>query len=225
MSPENKEKYIQAYSKVFGVVAEEVRAYAEKKGMAALTDDVATIDLLSSKKQQEKLKAFQSLVRLGYELEIESPRIGSPQDIANFAHSVMEKIRVQESIVVLSLNTKNRILDYDVISLGSVNYSLAHVRDIFRNAISNNAFAIAMVHNHPSGNVEPSQEDIDLTKKVVSSGEIVGIRVLDHVVVSGLSPKNYTSMHDKCLMEASVSYGENEEDWNQEEEWEDEWER
>lgn len=229
MSPENKEKYIQAYSKIFGVDTEEVRAYAEKKGVAALTDDA--VSLLSTKEQREKMKAFQSLVKLGYELEIESPQITSPQDIANFAHSVMDKIRVQESIVVLSLNAKNQVLDYDVISLGTVNYSLAHVRDVFRNAISNNASAIALVHNHPSGNTEPSKEDIELTKKVQNSGDIMGIRVLDHVVVSGLSPKKYTSMHTERMMESSVDYGCNEmeeeveEDWEQEDEWEDEWER
>lgn len=226
MSPENKEKYIQSYSKIFGVDVEEVRLYAEKKGVAALTNNA--VSLLSTKEQREKMKAFQSLVKLGYELEIESPQLRTPKDIANYAHSVMEKIRVQESILVLSLNTKNQVLDYDIVSMGSVDFSYVHVRDIFRNAISNNASSIALVHNHPTGNTEPSKEDIELTKKVQESGDIMGIRVLDHVVVSGLSPQKFTSMKEHSFMESSVDYGSNkieeeaEEDWEQENEWEEE---
>jgi DNA repair protein RadC len=110
------------------------------------------------------------------------------QDMANAS---------QEMFVVLDLNSKNKIIDRRLITLGLVNASLVAPREVFRGAICNSACCIICVHNHPSGDPSPSPEDIKLTKDLVESGRILGIPVMDHVVI-GRGSKPYLSMREDC---------------------------
>ena len=89
----------------------------------------------------------------------------------------------KEHFYALLLDTKNRIISEQLISVGTLNASLIHPREVFNPAIKASANAIILVHNHPSGDCKPSKEDISVTKMLNESGELIGIKVLDHVVV------------------------------------------
>lgn len=107
-----------------------------------------------------------------------------PIDIANFFNTVFEMDKLaEEKFVMVSLNTKNDVTGVFEISHGGLNASIVHPRDVFKRALLVNANAIAFAHNHPSGNPNPSGEDLSITKKLVNVGKIIGIKVLDHVII------------------------------------------
>lgn len=98
---------------------------------------------------------------------------------------------------MVCLNSANKIIKYDVISIGNLNSSVVHPREVFKTAIENNSASIILIHNHPSGNPEPSNEDISITKKIVEAGKIMNIPVFDHLIIAGNS---YTSFVEKRLI-------------------------
>ena len=89
----------------------------------------------------------------------------------------------EEKFVMLCLNTKNAIVGAFEVSKGSLNSSIVHPREVFKRAVLSNANAILVAHNHPSGDLIPSSEDINITKRLESAGDIIGIKVLDHLIV------------------------------------------
>jgi DNA repair protein RadC len=101
-----------------------------------------------------------------------------------------------EVFAILCLNTKNKVVGAHIISQGSLNESIVHPREVFKAAMINNAASVILAHNHPSGDPEPSREDIETTNKLVQAGEIMGIKVLDHVIISD----SFLSMKERCLM-------------------------
>jgi len=108
--------------------------------------------------------------------------IKSPQDVYN---AVKIDKEAQEHFIALLLNTKNRVVDSVLVSLGSANANVVHPREVYRPAIVRSATSIAVAHNHPSGDPTPSREDIEITKKLDESGKLLGINLLDHVVCGG----------------------------------------
>ena len=122
--------------------------------------------------------------------------ITSPDDIyrETYHHAHDE----QENFIVIALNGAHEILFSKSITKGIVNKTLAHPREVFSDAIKARATAIAIVHNHPSGNLEPSDDDISLTKRIRLSGDILGIKVLDHLIISR---KGYFSMLEHGMLE------------------------
>lgn len=108
--------------------------------------------------------------------------IRSPGDAARF---VMEEMRhlTQEHFVCLFLNTKNRVIDKECIFIGSLNTSVVHPREVFREAIRRSAAGVICIHNHPSGDPSPSREDLDVTARLVEAGRIVGIELVDHLII------------------------------------------
>ncbi len=109
-------------------------------------------------------------------------KINSPEDVYRI---VRPRLREQkkESFIEFCLDTKNNIIREDVISTGSLNANIVHPREVFKTALIESAAHIIVAHNHPSGDPEPSKEDIDITKKLVEAGKIMGIEVLDHVII------------------------------------------
>jgi DNA repair protein RadC len=89
-----------------------------------------------------------------------------------------------EQFIVLMLDTRNTIRAAHIVSKGTLNASLIHAREVFRSAIAANAAAVILMHNHPSGNVSPSPEDLKCTRDLIAAGKVIGIKVLDHVIVS-----------------------------------------
>ncbi|WP_409341661.1 RadC family protein [Paenibacillus sp. MBLB4367] len=108
--------------------------------------------------------------------------IRSPQDVAAL---VMEDLRYlqKEHFVCLFLNTKNHVVGRETLSIGSLNASIVHPREVFRAAIQRSSASLICVHNHPSGDPTPSPEDIAITRQLMEAGTIIGIEVLDHVIV------------------------------------------
>jgi len=100
----------------------------------------------------------------------------------------------KEAFVGFYLDSRSRVISREIISIGILNSVTVHPREIFRTAIIRNANAIVVAHNHPSGNLEPSTEDIEITKKLRQSGDIIGIKLFDHVIVSN---EGYYSFSDK----------------------------
>ena len=90
--------------------------------------------------------------------------------------------QVKERFIVLWLNSMNRVIGFEVVSEGTLNGSLVHPREVFRGAIVATCASIVVAHNHPSGNPEPSKEDIQITRQLVDAGKILGIPLLDHVI-------------------------------------------
>ena len=110
----------------------------------------------------------------------------SPKDV----WERMEDIRgsKKEHFVVFYLDSRNQEIERDIISIGTLNESLVHPREVFEGAIKNNAAAIIVAHNHPSGDLKPSQDDIEITKKLIHAGKILDIEVIDHIIVSAHNP-------------------------------------
>jgi DNA repair protein RadC len=93
------------------------------------------------------------------------------------------KDKKKEHFYVLFLDSKNKLISEDLISVGTLNSSIVHPREVFNNAIRENANSIILVHNHPSGNPQPSEEDKEITELLVKAGELLSIKVLDHVII------------------------------------------
>ncbi|MEH7112088.1 DNA repair protein RadC [Neobacillus niacini] len=108
--------------------------------------------------------------------------IRSPEDGANYVMNDMRFLS-QEHFVCLYLNTKNQVLHKQTIFIGSLNASIVHPREVFREALKRSAASIICLHNHPSGDPAPSREDIDVTKRLVECGKMIGIDVLDHLII------------------------------------------
>lgn len=112
----------------------------------------------------------------------ERPQIKSPADAANLLMSEMAFLE-QEHLRVLLLDTRNRVISIPTVYIGSLNASIVRVGELFRPAIKENAAAIVIAHNHPSGDPSPSAEDIRMTKAVKQAGELLNIDLLDHIVI------------------------------------------
>ncbi|WP_339059924.1 DNA repair protein RadC [Tepidibacillus marianensis] len=127
---------------------------------------------------------------------VEKDTIRSPKDAFSFLGEDMKYLR-QEHFIALLLDTKNHILSKETISIGSLNSSIVHPREVFKPAIKKSASSIIVAHNHPSGDPTPSREDIDITKRLVKAGELLGIEVLDHVIIGD---ERYISLKEKGLI-------------------------
>ena len=157
-----------------------------KEGLRFLAD--CNVDELSGIKGIGLSKACQIIaaIELGKRLSLITKQniqgIRSPKDISNL---FMEEMRYykKEYFKILLLNTKNEIISSETISIGSLNSSLVHPREVFVNAIRKSAACIILIHNHPSGNPKPSEEDIQITERLIDSGKIIGIDVLDHIII------------------------------------------
>lgn len=106
----------------------------------------------------------------------------------------------REVFMVLNLTCHLQVINLNICSMGTLNYTVVHPREVFKASILSNASAVLLIHNHPSGILEPSKEDIDLTERMVSAGKILGIDVLDHLII-GTKERSYTSLRELGVME------------------------
>ena len=127
---------------------------------------------------------------------LSSKKISSPNDIANIFIPLLRD-KTKEEFIVICLNSANKIINYETITIGLLNSSLVHPREVFKVAIENNSANIVLVHNHPSGNSDPSEEDIAITKKMVDAGKIIGITVFDHIIIG---QNSFSSLVEKRLI-------------------------
>lgn len=125
----------------------------------------------------------------------ERPKVTSPADAANLLMSEMMFLE-QEQLRVLLLDTRNRVLSIQTIYVGSLNTSVVRIGELFRAAIRDNAAAVIIAHNHPSGDPAPSPEDINVTRQLVKAGNLLDIDVLDHVIIGR---QNFVSLKERAL--------------------------
>lgn len=118
-----------------------------------------------------------------------------PKSIADFYYEYY-LFDDREKFCVLLLDTKNQPISNILVSMGTLNSSLVHPREVFKPAIKKSANSIVLVHNHPSGNPTPSAEDIQVTKRLKESGDILGIKVLDHIIIGD---RKYISLAEKGI--------------------------
>lgn len=126
--------------------------------------------------------------------DLESTQIKSPQHAADIINAVLSlNTKPKEYFAILTLSTKNKVLGVHTIHIGSLNASIVHPREVFQPAILNNAASIIAFHNHPSGVLVPSPEDIEVTERLHEAGKILGIEVLDHIIIGD----GYISLKEK----------------------------
>ncbi|TVP84506.1 MAG: JAB domain-containing protein [Alkalicoccus sp.] len=119
--------------------------------------------------------------------------VRSPQDVADYMMEEMRHLK-QEHFIALYLNTKNAVLHKKTLFIGSLNASIVHPRELYKEALRYSAASFICLHNHPSGNPEPSQEDIDVTKRLTETGKMLGIELLDHIIIGD---RRFCSMKEK----------------------------
>jgi len=166
------------------------------RGLAAADlPTLASIHGLGGAKATTIAAAFELGRRLALEGDEGRPTVSSPQDIAHLLQAEMELLQ-QEELRLLVLDTKHHVLATPTLYRGSVNSAPARISELFREAVRRNASAIAVAHNHPSGDPAPSSDDIALTEALVEAGTLLDIDVLDHVV---FGHGRYVSMREQHL--------------------------
>ncbi|MCL6610616.1 MAG: DNA repair protein RadC [Peptococcaceae bacterium] len=173
---------------------------ARFKSLRLLLD--ATVEELSEVKGVGPAKACQVKAALELARRLAQfsgpprPVIKSPDDAAGL---VMEEMRHldREHFRALLLNIRNQVIGVDKVSVGTLNSSAVHPRELFRNAIKRSAASVILVHNHPSGDPTPSREDLDITLRLSEAGKIIGIEVLDHIIIGD---NRFTSFKAKGLI-------------------------
>lgn len=147
---------------------------------------------------------FQSL-RLQVVKEAEFPysckaTLNSPEDVRNLLTKSMEMhLEAEEVLIMVTVDTKHRVTGIFEVSRGSLSSSLVHPREVFKRALLMNAAGIFVAHNHPSGDVAPSRDDIAITERLQKAGEILGVSLLDHLVI-GDTPERYYSFKEAGLL-------------------------
>lgn len=131
-----------------------------------------------------------AMIQLPLVKESKGDRVRTPEEVFNLCIDLQGL--AQECFQVLTLNAKNELIDRHLVSLGIVNASLVHPREVFRAVVIDSAIAVVLVHNHPSGDPSPSGEDINLTKQLIKAAAIMGIEIQDHVIIG----KTFLSMRE-----------------------------
>lgn len=123
-------------------------------------------------------------------------KIDNPKDGAELGKRFLDDVD-REQLIVCCLNTKNQPTAINIVSVGSLNSSIVHPREVFKPAILSNSASIILFHNHPSGDPAPSKEDIYITERIKESGNILGIKLIDHIIIGDDS---YCSLKERGLI-------------------------
>jgi DNA repair protein RadC len=146
---------------------------------------------------QTQATKIQSIFELARRLEtfVDEPKIKicSPKDVYAFMYPKYREQK-KEKFIALYLDTKNQVIKEDTVSIGSLNASIVHPREVFKGALELSSASIIVCHNHPSGDPSPSREDIAVTEKLVEGGKLLGIDVLDHIIIGD---GRYVSLKDE----------------------------
>ena len=152
-----------------------------------------TLDALPEELQQIKgigpssifgIKLFQAISeRYAKEKILKKTPLDSPQAVANYLREKLGREK-KEHFVILSLDTRSNLIKISDISVGTLNANLVHPREVFKEAIDARAASVIVAHNHPSGDPEPSEDDLTITKRLIEAGKIMGIEILDHIIIT-----------------------------------------
>jgi len=158
--------------------------------------ELITVKGIGSAKAAILSAAFELVRRIQSRKEGGKPSFKRSSDVAAYYLPLMRDLR-KEVFKVLLLNRANRLIKEVPVSEGTLDASVVHPRDVFREALLEPAGGIILVHNHPSGNPSPSEEDLRITKQLVEAGRLLGIKVYDHIILAG---ETYRSLADEGLI-------------------------
>ena len=151
---------------------------------------------IGSAKAAVLLAAFELVRRIQSQKSVDRPLFKRSSDVVKHYLPLMRDLR-KEVFKVLLLNRANRFIREVSISEGTLDASIVHPRDVFREALLEPATGIILIHNHPSGNPSPSEEDLRITKQLVDAGRLLGIKIYDHIILAG---EDYRSLADEGLL-------------------------
>lgn len=180
---------------VFSLAKELLKKYKGKQLLNVSLEELKSQKGIGLAKACTLLASFELTQRLLDDDASGVPRLESPRDVLAQVQEI--RSRKKEIFLVLYLNARNQLLHKEFVSIGTLNSTLVHPREVFAPAISHAAASLILAHNHPSGDCQPSEEDVALTKRLISAGELLGIEVLDHLIIT---PTAYLSMKEKSLM-------------------------
>ena len=162
--------------------------FGSLKGVAAASlEQLATVRGIGIAKAAQIKAAVELSSRIdGYSESTGKTVVQTPEDVASLVRGRLRD-KKKEYFLAILLDTRNRLIRVAEVSVGSLDSSIVHPREVFKEAISASAASVIFVHNHPSGDTEASPDDVNLTKRLAEAGEIVGIDVLDHIIIGGRS--------------------------------------
>lgn len=180
---------------VIEIASQILSKYSKKRLLQMTYEDLSKISGIDSAKATTLLAAFELSKRALEVNDTNLPVINTAKDAAAQL-SDMRDLK-KEHFVVLYLNAKNQLVHKETISMGTLNANLVHPREVFEPALKYSAAQIIAAHNHPSGDPKPSEDDLELTKRLTEAGKMMGIEVMDHVIVS---KNSYLSFKEEKLL-------------------------
>ena len=171
--------------------------FKDKNLLFASIDQLMEINGIGLSKASRIIASLELGKRLSKYETMNNMSLTSPDSVANYLFDHFRD-SYREEFLILILDTKNKIKASKTVSIGSINQTLVHPREVFRFAITNNANSIILSHNHPSGDPSPSHEDILITKRLQEAGKLIGIKVLDHIIIGN---DKYISLREKKIIE------------------------
>lgn len=177
-------------------VANDILAkYGDKKLLDVSYEELRNMRGVGPTKAIQILAAIELGSRLFKEKTEKEVYINSPEDVAKEIGHIKENKK--ENFIVLYLDARNKLIYKETVSIGTLNANLVHPREVFEPAIRYLAAQIVLAHNHPSGDPKPSEDDVEITKRLVESGKILGIDVVDHIIIA---KTNFVSLKEKNLV-------------------------
>lgn len=162
----------------------------------ATMEELSQIKGIGFAKAAQIKACFELGKRQDLEPELKDFDIKDPESVIKAIRTSI-KDKAKEHFKLILLNTRNKIIGISTISIGTLNTSLVHPREVFKEAIIHNAMSVVLAHNHPSGDPEPSEDDLTITRRLVEAGKILGVEVIDHIIIS---KNGFFSFKDKGLM-------------------------
>lgn len=169
--------------------------YSKKRFLQMTYQDLTQINGIDSAKATTLLASFELTKRALEVNDTNLPVINNAKDTMAQLSDIRELKK--EHFVVLYLNAKNQLIHKETISIGTLNANLVHPREVFEPALKHSASQIITAHNHPSGDSKPSEDDMELTKRLTEAGKLMGIDIMDHVIVS---KNNYFSFKEEKIL-------------------------
>jgi len=177
-------------------IASQILTKHSKKRLLQMTyQDLVKIDGIDSAKATTLLSAFELAKRALEVNDTNLPTIVTPKDVV--AQLIDLRHNKKEHFIALYLNARNQLVHKETISMGTLNANLVHPREVFEPALKHSAAGIMVAHNHPSGDPKPSEDDLEITKRLAEAGKMMGVELLDHVIIA---VNNHFSFKEERLM-------------------------